>query len=256
MQKWEQALNKFLERYIHEPWFLGALLCGSYASGNQDEFSDIDVTIVASEDIEYTEKANCYVDGFLMEYVINPISEWQKYMASGLKAHAPVDQYFFAYGKILHDPYGEIAKLRAQSLAELAAPLVPISDYDREFRKYHLWCAYDELKSLQNAGLHIDLQYWLLVDRLIRDYYDFANLQHIPHSKIERILTNPDFAARYHVRQNPPQEFTDKLLSCMNATNTEEKMAALDAFYNYVINVGGGFDIGKFSAYRTREVSK
>lgn len=39
-------------------------------------------------------------------------------------------------------------------------------------------------------------------------------------------------------------------------TNTEEKIAALDAFYNYIINSDSGFDIGKFSAYRTRKISK
>ncbi len=71
--KWRLVLKKFLDRYINEDWFEGAVLCGSYSSGNQDEFSDIDVTIVARNDIGWREKSNCYVDGFLMEYTINPI---------------------------------------------------------------------------------------------------------------------------------------------------------------------------------------
>ena len=67
MQKWEKALNKFLEKYINQPWFEGALLCGSYASGNQNKFSDIDIAIVGKNDMGWQEKSNCYVDGFLME---------------------------------------------------------------------------------------------------------------------------------------------------------------------------------------------
>lgn len=71
MKQWKVALDKFLERYIHQSWFEGALLSGSYASGNQNKFSDIDVTIIASNDINWQEKSNCFVDGFLIEYIIN-----------------------------------------------------------------------------------------------------------------------------------------------------------------------------------------
>ena len=45
MQKWEKALQKFLKKYEARPYFEGALLCGSYATGNQNQFSDIDVHI-------------------------------------------------------------------------------------------------------------------------------------------------------------------------------------------------------------------
>lgn len=44
MQKWEKALDKFMKQYIDEPWFEGVVLCGSYATGNQNKFSDIDIT--------------------------------------------------------------------------------------------------------------------------------------------------------------------------------------------------------------------
>lgn len=46
MQKWEIALDKFIKRYINKPWFEGAVLCGSYASKNQNKFSYIDVNIL------------------------------------------------------------------------------------------------------------------------------------------------------------------------------------------------------------------
>ena len=119
MQKWEIALNKFLERYIHEPWFEGALLCGSYASGNQNKFSDIDIVIVGKNNMGFQEKSNCYVDGFLMEYTINPVYKIQEYMQSGIEKHSLIDQNMFAYGVILHDKHGVMKKLRQQSVRDL-----------------------------------------------------------------------------------------------------------------------------------------
>ncbi len=250
MQKWELALEKFLSQYIDEPWFEGALLCGSYAAGNQNKFSDIDVVIVGSNDLKWREKSNCYVDGFLMEYTINPIYKLEEYMESSLRGHRHIDQNMFVYGKILHDKNGVMKKLRKKCERQIKRPFKPYSEYDKGFKKYGLWCNYDELLSLDADGLHIDLQYWRLVDSLITAYYDFKNLAHPPRSKIERILTDKKFATRYHIIGTPPRGFTEKLLACMNAKSKKDKLSAIKSFYDYVMRADGGFDIGKFRGWQ------
>lgn len=251
MKKWEAALDKFLKPYIHQPWFEGALLSGSYACGNQNRFSDIDVTIIGSNDLNWQEKSNCYVDGFLIEYIINPIWRFEKYMDESLKDHDYTSQNLILYGKILFDCHGEIKKLQKKALAQIQKPFEPISDYDKSFIKYYLWDRYDELQSLYHKKLHIDLQYWLLVDALISAYYDFCNLPHIPHSKIELILNDKDFAERYHIKKMPEKAFCDKLMLCFKARNNKQKLSAVRKFYDYVLDVGGGFDIGSFRGKRT-----
>ncbi|MBP5485866.1 MAG: nucleotidyltransferase domain-containing protein [Alphaproteobacteria bacterium] len=249
MKSWEKALNKFLERYIHEPWFEGALLCGSYATGNQNKFSDIDVTIVASNDIGWQEKSNCYVDGFLMEYIIQPVYKYQEYMKSGYENNAMLNQNMFAYGKILYDKRGVVKKLRQQSIRDLQKPFKPKSKYTNDFMKYHLWEMYDELKSLKHDGYHIDLMYWTLVNYLITAYANFNCLWQLPKAKIEKFLTDKEYAKRYHAEQLPDKKFTKLLLDCFNA-KSKDKMSAINKLYNYVIESGGGFDIGKFRGYQ------
>ena len=245
MQKWEKALDKFLQRYVNEPWFEGALLCGSYASGNQNKFSDIDIAIVGKNDMGWQEKSNCYVDGFLMEYTINPVYKIQEYMKSGLERHSFIDQNMHAYGVILYDKHGIMKKLHQQSIRDLKKKIQPLSAYSREFKKYHLWDKYDELQSLKSDGYHIDLIYWLLVGGLIDAYYDFNCLPHVSHSKIEKILTNKDFAKRYHADILPDKKLTTLLMDCFNAKQ-KDKMSAIDKLYNFVMKSGGGFDIGQF----------
>ena len=250
MENWQKALDKFLENYIHQKWFEGALLCGSYASGNQNEFSDIDVTIIASNSLTWQEKSNCFVDGFLMEYTINPISRFEEYMEESLKEHDYTNQYLLLYGKILYDTHGEIQKLREKAALQVKQPFKPLSDYEKNFIKYYLWDRYDELLSLSKKNLHLDLQYWSLVDALITAYYNFHNLAHVPHSKIEQILTNPEFAKRYHIKDMPPKEFIQMLMNCFDAQNKEQKLTAVKNFYDFVMNSDGGFDIGKFRGKR------
>ena len=250
MEKWEQALYTFLERYIHQEWFEGALLCGSYASGNQNEFSDIDVTIIASNSLDWQEKSNCYVDGFLMEYTINPIFRFEEYMKESLKGHNYTNQYLLLYGKVLFDTHGEIQKLREKAALQVQKPFEALSDYDKSFIKYYLWDRYDELLSLSKKNLHLDLQYWGLVDALITAYYNFHNFAHIPDSKIEQILTDPQFAQRYHVKNMPHPNFTHKLIACFKAKNKKQKLETIKDFYDFVMNSDGGFDIGQFIGKR------
>ena len=242
MKDWEVALNKFMKRYINKPWFEGAVLCGSYAVGNQNEFSDIDVNIIASDNLGWQEKSNCYIDGFLIEYTINPLYKNQEYMKSGLENHSMINQNMFAYGIILYDKNGEMEKLRKQSIRELKRKIKPFSKYSNDFRKYGLWCRYDDMLLL----------YWTLVDKLIEAYYDFNCLPHVSHAKIQKILEDAEFAKRYHAEKQPDKTFTKLLKGCFTAEEND-KISAIDKLYNYVINSGGGFDIGKFTGRRKIE---
>lgn len=252
MQKWEIALDKFMKRYTNKPWFEGAVLCGSYSTGNQNKFSDIDVAIVGSNDIGFQEKSNCYVDGFLMEYTINPVYKIQEFMQSGKERHRLIDQNMFAYGVVLYDKNGAVKKLRNQAIRELNKKLKPFSKYSNDFKKYHLWDKYDELQSLNSGGFHTDLVYWTLIEMLLEAYYDFNNLPHVSWSKIEKILTNKEFAKRYHVQQLPSKKFTSLLMDCFNAKQ-KNKIPAITKLYNYVMKSGGGFDIGQFRGKRKIE---
>ena len=252
MQKWEKALNKFMQRYVNKPWFEGAVLCGSYSTGNQNKFSDIDISIVGSNDMGFQEKSNCYVDGFLMEYTINPIYKIQEFMKSGKEKHGLIDQNMFAYGVVLYDKNGAIKKLHNQAVRDLKRELKPFSAYSKNFMKYHLWDKYDELKSLKSDGYHTDMIYWTLVNNLIETYYNFNNLPHVSWAKIEKILTSKEFAKRYHAEQLPSKKFTELLLACFNA-KPKDKMTAIDKLYKFVIKSGGGFDIGQFRGRRKIE---
>lgn len=252
MKNWQDALNKFLSRYINKPWFEGAVLCGSYAAGNQNKFSDIDVTIIASDDIGWQEKSNCYVDGFLIEYTINPIYKNAEYMKSGLENHAPINQNMFAYGVILADKHGVMKKLKQQSIRDLKKPIKPFSKYTNDFMKYRLWCRYDDMLSLKHDGYKIDLLYWDLVGLLITAYCDFNCLRRFPLPKMQKMLLDSTYAKRYHADKLPDKKFTKLFMNCFDA-KAKDKIDALDKLYNFVMKSGGGFDIGQFRGRRKVE---
>lgn len=111
MEKWELALNKFLEEYLNEDYFLGAILTGSYATGNNDVNSDIDVFIVTKDSTTWRERGNRLIDGYMIEYFINPVRQVLKEFDDGFKDSGIATTLIFAGSKILYDRDGTIEKL-------------------------------------------------------------------------------------------------------------------------------------------------
>lgn len=72
MKPWEDALNKFLASWKEQKDVIGAIVCGSFITGLPTERSDIDLHIILSDEVDWRERGNQYVDGFLIEYFVNP----------------------------------------------------------------------------------------------------------------------------------------------------------------------------------------
>ena len=55
---WKLALNEFIKPYMNDEEVEAILLVGSYAVGNQNEYSDIDVYVILNDEAEYRERGN------------------------------------------------------------------------------------------------------------------------------------------------------------------------------------------------------
>ncbi len=242
MQPWERALSKFIERYKKEEYVEGFLLCGSYACGNQNIDSDIDIHIITNDEQDWRERGNTRIDGFLIEYFINPAQQMRDYLEKNYQNNITTTANMFAYGTILYDKNGYMAKLKEEALSYLAKELKPISNTANQNTLYHLWDAYDELCVLYKNNQQTALSYNLLLSQLVTAYYAYHRLPQVPFSKIERILTNSDFQKKYHIDKMPTQQFIDLFLTSLK----EQNFTTITNFYTFVINECGGFDINQF----------
>ena len=152
MENWERALNKFVDRYQNEDYFEGAIVCGSYVSGNNNEFSDIDVHLVLKRGNEWRERGNLEIDGFLIEYFANPVNKYESIMEEEKNDSGNSTTKMFAQGKIVIDKHGEVEKLKERSMTLENVELPNISEFDLLSSQYRCWDKYDEFKAvyLQN----------------------------------------------------------------------------------------------------------
>ena len=75
MENWEKVTNKFLETWLKKDYVVGAFVCGSYVTGRPTKHLDIDLRIIMKDDINWRERGNKIIDGFLIEYFANPIRQ-------------------------------------------------------------------------------------------------------------------------------------------------------------------------------------
>lgn len=241
MKNWELAVEKFISQYKNENYFLGAILTGSYATGNYDENSDIDIYIITKDDTKWRERGNKNIDGFLIEYFINPKRKILSYFENELKDYHLSTTMIFINGKILYDKDGSIQELinRANNNFNLEN----VSEYKYKMNCYSVWDGFDELESKYNKNEDIDFTYNIFLQRVIEAYFYNKQIPSIPLNKIEKILNNEEYRNKYNVKRLPDQEFINKITKCFNEKEYNNKYKFAKDLYNYFLTQFKDFDI-------------
>lgn len=255
MSNWEIALEKFLDKYKNEDYFLGAILTGSYATGNYDDNSDIDVFIVTKDTTGWRERGNVLIDGYLIEYFINPIKKVLQEFDEGFKNNHIASTLIFVGSKILYDKDGTVEKLVKRAKEDFNKELNPISEFKWKMNCYNVWHSFYELNSKYLKNEDIDFTYNIYLDDVIKSYFLNKQIPTLPVHKIQKILTDEDFRKKYNVKKLPDDTFIDKILKCFNEKDYNKKYENAKDLYNYFLSQFN-FDINNFSLKSEVEISE
>ena len=244
MNKWKLAIEKFLEKYKNEDYFLGAILTGSYATGNNNENSDIDIYIVTTDDTKWRERGNKNIDGFLIEYFINPKKKILSYMEKELQDYHMSTTMIFVNAKILYDKDGTINELiNIAKNNSMLTNLADIDDFKFKMNCYSVWDGFDELEAKYNNHEDIDFSYYMFLQRVLDSYFYNKQIPSIPLNKIEIIFKNNDYRKKYNVKKLPDQEFITKIIKCLDEKNYDKKFVCAKDLYKYFLSQFTNFDI-------------
>ena len=239
VNNWKNVLEKFINEYKDEDFVIGAVLCGSYATGNYTKKSDIDIHIITKE-ISYKQRGNVIIDGIMIEYFMNPLSEVYKYLENDFKNRRRLaDANMYVNGIVLFDKTGEIEKLKEDCKKYYELDFDEPDGNTIMCNNYMCWDLLDEINDQIENQETYDLLYWMLLKELISNYYYKNKISTVPFTKIERIYRNKDYREKYHLKNMPPQEFIDRVLNVFDNKSYD----SLKILYDYVL---GDFKITDF----------
>jgi len=192
MEKWEQALDRFLADWRSRHDVVGVLVCGSYVTGGPSKRSDVDVCIILSEGVEWRERGDRVVDGYLIEYFANPANQIRSYFRSDHRRGRTNNATQYATGRILLDRGGEAARLKEEAREWLKTPLSKMDPGGVSYAKYGLWDSLDNLQDACEAGsLSFYAAYYDCVIATAQEYSRFLGYPAPPAHRIHELLTNP-----------------------------------------------------------------
>ena len=247
MEKWELVADKFLKQYVNEDYFLGAILTGSYATGNNDVNSDIDIFIITNDSTPWRERGNKLIDGYMIEYFINPVRQILKEFDEGFKENGIATTFIFAGSKILYDTDGIIENLVNRAKHDLNKDLESISEFRWKMNCYGVWHSFYELNSKYIKNEDIEFTYNLFLNDIIKSYFLNEKIPLLPVHKIEKILKDEEYRKKYNVKKLSDDLFIDKLLKCFSEKDYDKKYNCAKELYDYYMDINSDFDINNFS---------
>lgn len=236
---WKLALNKFVDKYKDNKDVEAILLVGSYAAGNENEYSDIDVYVILNDNANYQERGNLLIDDYLIEYFINPIHKVRHYMQEDKRGHGGAMANMLLNGKVILDKNNIVPVLKQEALDIRNQPA------EKDILKYYAcWCAFDEYLA---AKYNNQMQYYICLKNLIEAYLINNDYGMPPEQKLERFFKDEEYRNNYNIGAFPNNNFNILVINCFDNPNKEN----LKRLYDYVIE-DGKFNINNF-VYR-REI--
>lgn len=247
VDKWKIALKEFLKDYEEDDDVIGAVLCGSYASGNYNNNSDIDVYLILKDSVNYRERGNTESNSYLIEYFMNPVRKIKEYMQKELLDNKLSTITMFAYGKIIYDVEGKVKELQDLALNYIDHPLTNISSSKLDMNNYHLWDYLDELKvALDEDSNNFELMYYNLLGDIYNTYAEYLSIPKLPLAKIYKILTDEEFRKRYHIFKLPEKQFIKLYINCYEKEKRIDMYKNISRLIDYYYEKQGGFNIRTF----------
>ena len=247
VEKWKLALKEFLKEYEEDDEVVGAILCGSYASGNYNEHSDIDVYLVLKDGVKYSLRGNNESNSYLIEYFMYTKAGIIDLMEKEFNNYKHSIAKMFAYGKVIYDLDGSVKELQDLALKYIDKPFKNISSDRLDINNYHLWNWLDELKvALAENRLDFNKIYYLLLNDIYNIYAEYLGISKLPSAKVYKVLTDEEYRKKYHVFKFPDEEFIKLYIKCYEENKPSVMYKNISDLVDYYYKKQGGFNIRTF----------
>jgi len=252
MKRWEIALEKFIRKWKNRKEVIGALVCGSYITGNPSRHSDVDILILLDSKTSWYERGNEIIDGTLIEYFARPLKRHYEELENDYISKRRVDAHMYTTGRVLFDKEGELKKIIKDSKKYMIKKYKKQSKIVTEKSKYYLWDICDNLEEVFEAkSKDFFFVYYVHLYYLFREYAAFLNSDSLPVCKIKRFLTNKEDKKKYHMDNFQDQQFVKMYIKALNIKDEGKMMEKYKTLTNYVLGKMGGFNI---NGWKTRSM--
>jgi predicted nucleotidyltransferase len=243
--EWKKALSKFIAPWKKRNDVVGALVCGSYVTGNPSRHSDIDVQILLDGKVKWRERGNKIVDGFLIEYFANPLPQNFKYFERDyLRDRDRTNAHMFLTGEVLFDKNGDMETLVQAAGKWEKKKFSKLDNGGVERAKYSVWDNRDNLEEVFERGSDdFYLVYYDYLRNLLEIYAQFLTYPRIKTRKALKFLSSTKERAKYRLEDFPDKRFVALFMKAVVLKDRKKMMNEYRSVAEHVLKEMGGFEI-------------
>lgn len=247
MESWKAAANKFLAECPFLSDIEVVYLTGSYAHGVADQYSDIDLYIILNDAVDWRERGNRNVDGFIIEYFANPFRQVKQYIETQHSDGNQITINMILYGIVIMDVNASADTLREYCLQKLAEPSPELDEAFIGVKLYAVWDRFNELeRSYHNNSRDFNVQYDQFGIDVIYTYARFLKAPLPPYYHLYRWLTDEEYHKSFSLPKYPDIDFWQQMIHFFTLTDFAERFCLAEKMKTYVIDKMHGFDIDHY----------
>jgi len=250
MEKWEMTARDFINSCHFKNDIESVFLVGSHASGNADEFSDIDLYIILSDEVKWRKRGNKRVGGFLIEYFANPMRQIKKYIDSSYPNVELHEVTMILGGIVIFDKNATANELIDYCRQKITSEFPKMNEFNVKTGLYHLWNNYDELnRAYSIEAPDFKMQFYRFIQSAF-DLYSRYICSPVPsYHNLYKWLTNSEYFKKYGLPIYNDQKFLEMIKLSLECKNADIMFDIAKVVYAYVANNMGGFDIDNFALH-------
>ena len=210
-----KAIKNFLSQYKKEENYIGSMLVGSYATNNNNEFSDVDIYIIVNDPNNKFRRGCREVDNFWFEYFIANVDQVKNQIVHELEQNKKVTARKFITGKILECSKNDIIDLISYSKEFMLEDFKkPDLNWVLE-KKSSVFLRLDELRCSENTHNFYFVYFNSLMDIAnIRNIFLQEELIH--KTKILKIYEDQEFRKKYGMKITNDVKYIEMFIKCVN----------------------------------------
>ena len=221
------ALEEFIKIWRNRKHTLGIMITGSYVIDLADEYSDIDLYIMLSDEATHRERGDHVLGGCVVEYNADPVRYTLQLQEEQYRAGLRHCARKLSTGRIVFDTNGAALELQRIAKLYMTKPFEKMSSTLCEMAKYFMWDQFEDLRRLaQGDQTAFAFAYYCGLQNILIHYGHYLGVEVVRPVRMYQFLTQREFRKKYCVDGFPDNEFVSLVANCMGKVDfsTIEKL--------------------------------
>ena len=249
MEKWEAAARKFVEECEFYTDIEAVFLTGSYAAGNADKHSDIDLYIVLNDSCQWRIRGNKLLNNeFRVEYFANPVWQIKKYIDLFYADVRILEINMILNGIVILDKNSTAEGLREYCAQKDMSNFPTLEEFHIQMGQYLIWDNFNELtRAYDSKTADFAMQYYIFIQNAF-DFYSRYICSPVPsYHHLYRWLTDEIYRNNFKLPPYRDKTFMELIAGAIGSPDANAMFAQASSIKDYVFDKVGGLDIDNFS---------